>query len=254
MKSVCYELGLFSLNAHAQGPDAIEREFFGEVDFKGAEARDRLLTGGPESLSPAHRVDFARLLLSLDARRPQVVRKLREAGPPFLAEVLDSDPELQDAMKAQAIAGVPSDLLGGVCGGALEDRSLGVLQSLVDNPVVGTKLINAQWHIVRLDQTAPSLVLSDRPLIRIFGYDHPNAVWAMPLTPRDAFIAANQRQILDRFKRLTGQRFAKQMNISSAHQADRFIFSIDATHERWLSKHLDPRMKSAAANSPRMVA
>jgi len=81
-------------------------------------------------------------------------------------------------------------------------------------------------------------VLSDRPLIRIRGYDHPGGAWVLPLTPKVAFIAVNHPENLRRMQCVTPQRFVKQTNYSSAWQAERFVFSIDDFHARWLAKYL----------------
>lgn len=80
LKSFCFQIDLLSLKAHNLGRDAIERLFFGEIDTKGAAARGVLLTDGAPKLSEDQRCDFARLLLSLDARRPTFVKRLRAEG------------------------------------------------------------------------------------------------------------------------------------------------------------------------------
>lgn len=90
----CFQLDLLTLKSHNLGRDAIERIFFGEVDTKGAIARDLLLQSGPQSLTGEQRCDFARLLLSLDVRRPIIVEKLRNEGTETNKASFDSDPEI----------------------------------------------------------------------------------------------------------------------------------------------------------------
>ena len=107
-RGFCWQLDLLTLRAHSLGRDAIEKVFFGDIDTKGAEARDLLLAGGPRNLNADQRCDFARLLLSLDARRPATVSKLRVMGPRYIAESLDDDPEILAAMKDEGVAGVVS--------------------------------------------------------------------------------------------------------------------------------------------------
>jgi phosphoglycolate phosphatase-like HAD superfamily hydrolase len=75
------------------GRDALEKVFFGDIDTKGAKARDRLLAGGPRNLNADQRCDFARLLLSLDARRRATVSDLRVTGPRHIAESLGLEPD-----------------------------------------------------------------------------------------------------------------------------------------------------------------
>jgi hypothetical protein len=180
----------------------------------------------------------------MDMRRPVTVSTLRGAGARHIAESLDGDPEILAAMAEEGLDQVPSSFVEQL-GVSLEDRALGSIQGLVDNPKVGHKL-NARWHVVRLGPFDGSFVLSDRPLIRIRGYDHPGAAWVLPLTPKAAFVAVNHPANLDRIKRATPQRFAKCTNVPSAAQAERFVFSVDTSHERWLAKHLrDPSKEGA---------
>jgi hypothetical protein len=123
-RGFCWQLDLLTLRAHSLGRDALEKVFFGDIDTKGAEARDRLLAGGPWNLNADQRCDFARLLLSLDARRLATVSKLRAMGPRHIAEFLDNDPEIIAAMKDKGVAGAPSSYIEQL-GIHLEDRALG---------------------------------------------------------------------------------------------------------------------------------
>ena len=191
-KGFCRQLELLTLRSHSLGRDALEKVFFGHIDAKGAAVRDRLVAAGPRSLNDDQRCDFARLLLSLDVRRPAIVATLRHAGPRHIAASLDGDPEIIAAMVREGLAGPPSTYIEqlGMC---LEDRALATIQQLVDNPEVGGRLINAHWHMVRLGLIDGTLVLSDRPLIRIRGYEHPGAAWVLPLTPKAAFVAVNHQ-------------------------------------------------------------
>lgn len=113
---------------------------------RGLQARDVLLTDGAPKLSEDQRCDFARLLLSLDARRPAIVQRLR-AGELYLANELDSDPIIRTAMADLAINEKPSSYVERELGWSLEDQALTLIQGLVDNPKVGKRLINAYWGV-----------------------------------------------------------------------------------------------------------
>ena len=235
-KAFCFEIDLLTLKEHEDGRDPLEQVFFGDIDTKGAVARQLLLEEGPASLDNEQRCNFARLLLSLEARRPTVVQRLRE-GRSFLANAIDNDPEIIDEIEAEGLSGSPSALLAGL-GISLEDRALGNIQGLVDNPKVGDRLINSHWRLVRLGPCEGTLVLSDRPLVRLFGYEHPKASWFLPLGPKVMFYAA--RKPSD-FERLTPRRLAKSLNVSSAGQAQKYVFCVENSHTDWLGKHLNSR-------------
>ena len=233
-KAFCYEIDLLTVNHHEQGRDVLERKFFGDVDTRGARVRDRLLTDNPQSLDLDERCDFARLLLSLEARRPAIVRRLRDSGARYLSDVIDGDSELQLEMAREGLAGTPSELAA-EHGISLQDEALSGIQLLVDNPTISARLINMPWRVVRLGPCDGTLVLSDRPLIRLHGIEHPNAAWFLPLNSQTAFCAVNDPR---EFDKATPQRFAKQLNVASAGQAEKFVFCKDNTHTRWLPKYL----------------
>ncbi|QDO96053.1 DUF4238 domain-containing protein [Ferrovibrio terrae] len=238
LSAFCMQLDLLSLRASNLGRDALERIFFGDVDTKGAIVKEAILNGGTAHLDSQQRSDFARLLLSLEARRPAIVSKLKSDGAKFIAEALDSDAELQEEFRKLGINQPPSSYVQNEFGWDLQDRALGVIQKLVDNPRVGRPFINAAWGIKHISSTSPSLVLSDRPLIRVFGHDNPDAIWLLPLTPQSAFIAANRSENLKRTLNLSDQQFAKLVNVQSAVQAERFVFSTNEEDKAWLTKHL----------------
>jgi hypothetical protein len=238
LNSFCCQIDLLSLQAHHLGRDAIERFFFGEIDTKAAIARDTLVDSGPHGLSGDQRCDFARLLLSLDIRRPKIVNDLRAKGQKHLAHELDTDLEILAAMRKAGIHEPPSSYVENQLGWCLQDRALLVIQKLVDNPAVGQRLINAHWYIRHLGADDGTFVLADRPLIRIHGYDRPGATWILPLAPKVAFLACNAAENVQRLARLSGPRFVKQVNRSSVYQTERFVFCVDRSHEIWLGKYL----------------
>ena len=233
-KGFCYELDLLSVKRYEGGRDVLERKFFGAIDTNGAVARERLLTEGPDSLDVDQRCDFARLLLSLEARRPPTVDWLRSEGSRFLSEAVDQDPEIRQAMEDEELFGTPSQWFERY-GGLMEDRALAKIQYLVDHPKIGGTLINRHWCVVRTRRREDSVVLSDRPLVRVHGYDHPDAAWFLPLDPRTVFCAVNRKSpLLD----VPPKRLVRKLNVASAEQAQRFVFCVDRAHERWLGKYL----------------
>lgn len=241
LDSFCFQSDLLTLKKHSLGRDAVERVFFGDIDTQGALARDILLDSGPAALSIDQRSDFARLLLSLEARRPVNVKRLRTEGSATFRDGLNKDHDILREFERHGINMLPSDFVEQTLGRDLEDSALTVVQRLVDNPTVGSRLINAHWHVRKLNSLSGSLILSDRPFIRVHGYDQPKVTWLLPLSPDSAFIACNDKSNLTRWIRLSDQRFTKEVNRLSVGQTERFVFCIDQSHEKWIRKHLQRR-------------
>ena len=239
LDAFCNRMDLFTLRAAGLGRYDIERIFFGDIDDKGAKARDQLLSNGISSLTVDQRCDFARLLISLEVRRPYVVNKLlREDGPAYFKGEIDCDPEILAAFNAEGINHRPSTYAEQKLGMCFEDRALLIIQSLVENRRVGVVLINAHWDVLRVGPYDGKFVLSDRPLIRINSFDMPGASWIIPLTPNAVFVAFNHIENQNRTRRLSRPRLVKEVNRSSVQQADRFVFTTNRSDDAWIGNHL----------------
>ena len=196
----CNRIDLLALKGRREGRAVLETRFFQTIDDKGGQALAALHAVGPEGLSADQRTDFARLLLSLEARRPVIVQRLREEASRY-KKGFDEDPELQRAFAELGVTDSPSAYAENRLGWNFEDRALLLIQRLVDNPAVGGRLINASWYLKKLRPEHGSLMLSDRPLIRTHGADHPGATWVLPLGPSVAFVAANHPENTRRIKK-----------------------------------------------------
>jgi hypothetical protein len=233
----CNEIDLLTLKTI--GSDVLETKYFGKIDDLGAKARDALLDGGPRQLSPEQQVDFGRLLLSLESRRPTMVSRLRCEVPDTLAKSLDEDEEIVSACVAAGITERPS-IVAQKALGSFDDRAMLMVPTLTDNRGVLARLLNAHWHTMKLEEGDGTLVLSDRPLIRMRAFDHPGAAWFLPLTPRAAFVAVNHPANLENVQRTPRHRVVRYINVASARQAEKYVFAVDPSHERWLPKYLKP--------------
>ena len=229
----CNQLDLLLLERHPQGRDILETRFFGEVDGQGSRSRDRLLSAGPGALSEDERCDLARLMLSLEVRAPQTVESIR-AEATELVDSIDGDTNILDAMEQEGVSGPPSVWYAEQLGHTPGDRLfVNVIQGLVDNPRIGGKLVNARWQLVRLGERDGTFVLSDRPVVRL----PERRVWLLPLEPRTALAVLPPPNTIDR---APSHRIAKRLNVISAQQAQRFVFSVEKQHELWLKRHLAP--------------
>ena len=162
----CKQLDLLTINAHGLPPDALEKEFFGPLDDRGALVTKRLLRNGPGALTAEERSDFARFLLSLEARYPEHVAKLKSEGARALRNQLDSDPEVLQALAEPGEVRKASAILEEDMRLDFASRALLVVQLWVENPKVGGRLINATWRVYHMRDSDGTLILGERPLFR----------------------------------------------------------------------------------------
>ncbi len=236
----CFQLDLLTTRDRHGLSDQLERDFE-SIDTPGITARDRLLISGARSLSVEQRCDFARLLMSLEVRRPYNVGKVKVASKD-LRRTIDDDPDILEAFIREGIVQTPSEWWDSQSiDGLLHERSFAsMIRNLTDRPDVGKRLINANWHIVELGNHDGTFLLTDRPLMRTKGFFDESAgwLWTLPLTPKHIFLATNRQAVLDNINKSTRRRFCKQTNVSCAGQAERFVFAADVSHEHWVGKYL----------------
>ena len=242
-KAFCNKDSLLALKSEHIRQDILEREFFQSIDSAGARCVQVLTGAGLEGFTSEQRSDFCRLLLSLDVRRPVNIDRLKAEEATWLRAGLDDDVELVAELKLYNIDGKPSEFYEGTLGRHIEDEVLISMQDLVDNPEVGTYLVNAHWRIRRMPPGSGSLVLSDRPLIRIFKYDNPKAIWMLPLSPACVFVASNSDNVIRRIDSTKPRNIRKIVNHLSIIQAERYVFMIDAENLPLVEKKLIARHK-----------
>jgi len=224
-KSFCWEKDLNSLIRHPMGRDALETQFFGPIDDKGLAAKQVLIDGGLNALTNQQRQDFCIFLMSLRARRPEVIAKLRTDGAAILIDGLDTDTQISQVLNEQGISDKASVHYEKITQTSIQDRAQLNVQKLILNEAVGKILINANWGVYSLRGNS-SFMLSDEPLVTLGKYDSPQAMWLLPLGPKHLFYAANFIKDAKNISTSRSDILAKKMNIDSISQADKFVFSI----------------------------
>ncbi len=238
----CYEMDAWMLDEHELGRDTLERHRFSPLDNAGAKARDILLTDGPKALDEHGRRDFAKLLWSLEERQPSVVSQRRNTP-----TEIDNDKEIVALMDEYGFQGTPSEAYKEVTGKSLRDQVLTeTLTDWSDNPRNVEALINMPRTVATVRGRAVSLILSDHPLLVPSGNIFPDVICVLPLNPQTIFIVSDRRVGLE--GQLTSVA-ARKVNVWSAQQARKYVFSADDSHRRWLGKYLPRDSQSDGSTS-----
>jgi len=241
-KAFCCREDLLTVASTTVKPDLIETDYFGPVDTLGSRARDRLLSEGPNGLSDEEKSNFIRLLLSLDARRPEQVQIYRAYGETFKA-LIDADEEVQALARKHRINRRPSEWFEDYTGVLYEDEALSVIQRVSDNPRIGNILMGCYWSVRTFSEGSPELTLSDRPLLRLGGALTGNFLWLLPLSPNSLLCISPRRDVIEKFQSTRTKEVIHEANIGGALQSDRYVFSCQSHSDvGWLAKRLKERL------------
>ncbi len=223
----CHSIDLLTLWGRREGRAVLESRFFQAIDQHGRTAVDTLIAKGPNALTSKERSDFARLMLSLEYRRPAVIRRLRTEATATLVAGLNDAPDVVAELRARGINEPPSEYAQKEFGWSFEDRAMLIVQQLVDIRAMGERIINAHWHVKKLRREHGTYMLADRPLVRTHGLEHQAATWFLPLTPKFGFYATLHPANLRLLKKSSPRAAIENSNYSTVQQAERFVFSVE---------------------------
>lgn len=241
-KGFCYEIGAWMLDEHERGRDTLERHRFSPLDSAGAKARDILLNKGLRALDENGRRDFAKFLLSLEERQPLVVSQRRN-----IPTVIDNDPEIRSSIEEYGFQGTPSEVYKDIKGQSLHDWAMeNTVTGWSDDPKIVEALINMPWTVATIPNHAGSLILSDRPLLTPPDNIFRDVICLLPLAPQTVFVISDRpvgwEESISAFS-------ARKLNVLSALQARKYVFSVDDNHRRWLGKYLSRDLQSDGSTS-----
>lgn len=243
-KFTAYEVDLYALSQQGVGSiekNAVEKQFLRRVDGDAAHVLQKMKHQSIVNLDQDDRINWARFLMSLRIRQPDIVSQLRVEASEGLTAALNTEPERYDE-----IAGVedPSTLLEWAevhYPGLVENFGMTFFHELIDNEDIGRKLLSMIWAYVDLSSQDHDLILSDHPCIFTRGIDDPNLIVALPIGPKEAFIAVNSRKNLEFFQKQRPKILAARINESSVNQVRARAYARNLSPRRFLLNRLYPK-------------
>ena len=231
----CNSPKLFTIPGLPAGDDAIERIFFKSLDDAAATAHRMVLRG--EQLNFRQRLDFVRLLLSLEARHPRMVDFVRQRG--TVASLrMNSDPDIRKMLDEWGDPRPANVAWDELIGFSSADQAMETVQKLTTNERIGKALVEAPWGLLRAQEGCDRFVLADRPLIRIKGRLASDNVWVLPISPDVVWFCAMGQQAFRRIGTIPPRRFVHLVNSWGPLQSDKYVFSLEKPAPRWLVKRL----------------
>ena len=131
-----------------------------------------------------------------------------------------------------------------------EDQAMESVQKLTTNARIGRALVEAPWGVRHWEAGGDRFVLADRPLIRIKGQLARNNIWIMPISPDVVWFCAMSKEAFDQVNAMAPCRFTNLVNVCSAMQSDKYVFSLNGTAPTWLEKRLKRQAGKREATSP----
>jgi Protein of unknown function (DUF4238) len=241
-KATGYEPDLLALShpqVEGMEQQAIETKLMQAVDTDAARVRVDLLARGTTNLTVDDRCDWVRYLNSLRMRQPKFVSDVaKSAGTETIREELARD---VDEYTALAQSDDPPTLVEWVRQnrpGLIEDFGLTLYPKVINDPVIGEKLINLNWIVCDLSSAKHELILADNPLVSVGNLDSPTLILALPLSPTKLFVACRATETSQRFRTEEPNAIVARMNESSVERANRWVYARTEAPARFIRKRV----------------
>jgi hypothetical protein len=154
---------------------------------------------------------------------------------------MNSDPEIRKLLDEWGDTRPANVVWDELVGFSSEDQAMETVQKLTTNERIGRVLAEAPWGLLRWQEGCDRFVLSDRPLIRIKGQTARNNIWILPISPEAAWFCAMSMEAFDMVRAIPPRRFVNLVNVWSALQSDKYVFSLQESSPNWLDRRLKSR-------------
>jgi hypothetical protein len=222
-----FEYGLYTLSTYPNTvADIVERKLFQATDDWASRALRLLLDNNIDALDASLRSGWARFIISLMRRTPEAVKDLADKLRTSLSEIDELRALPGDPKKEQR-----DQMLQGL----VEQRQALLLQELLNSDLVGGRLVNMRWAVVRFDRVRYPLLTSDRPFVMTNGIGHADSHIAVPISPDQCFVAVASMDVERQLKAIPAEKFMLILNDKMVRQARKFVYGVDDTQLRFVA-------------------
>jgi hypothetical protein len=228
-----YELKGFAPSLAQQ----VETEFFKVIDNLACDALTKMELHRSQLVwSVELRSAWARFLVSLLLRCPEDISALRAL---WTADFLRADPDQEVEYIRKKGVGDPDTFIEYLASRPLTEIEKSLFEtfvSLVDNQKICGSINELSWHAIEFPDSSPSLLTSDRPVIRKYGMSQPGGHIAIPIGPRRLFIATHPSETVASLTTRQRVELAKDCNRLIVGAASKFVYGVDDTQHRFIAK------------------
>jgi hypothetical protein len=208
----------------------LEDKFLRSTDQVAADVAKALIEGRLNALDADQKSGWARFIMSLLQRTPEMIAWLgkvwagmhAEARAAARAEIEKNNSDLEQL-----------DSLDN----SREVSLVRVLQQMMDLPDLGRYIINMRWAVFGLNSHT-RLMTSDRPVLITNGLNKPNSQIVLPLSPSHLFVAANSDQVIREIATIHARDLSAQMNDFIVRQAKRYVYAADESQASFVYSRL----------------
>lgn len=224
----------------------IETKFFRIVDDQASKCLERMEAEGNRiEWTTKLKSSWTRFMLSLILRCPEDINELEKQ---IFSEYRKTDTYfeekyselIRDMKQYGDTSSLPEslhDYLKDVSNSRISFFMFKVMRSLIDNPVIGTRINNMRWSIETTPESCPELITSDRPIVMTGPLESDTSSIVVAIGPHKVFIARNQKLPTEILLRESKKQFVLNYNRSVVGAAMKYVYATDDTKLSFVQKH-----------------
>jgi hypothetical protein len=236
-RAIASERNLYTLHGAPDDQAAVvETDFFARlIDQPGATIQQKILSG-IASFSLEERHKWARYLMALRARTPEMIATAQKLGREGVRAILRDSQNEYEAIKP---LGGPATFEECVAPWFLENFGTArVIPALIDKEETRSKIVAMDWWCQDFSGCGRELLTCDRPLVWQGGVDDKNFLLALPISPKLVFFIVNDPNLWANLARCPLRELAKQVNVSIISNAVEYVYAAGAGPANFIRSRL----------------
>ncbi|MET3359779.1 MULTISPECIES: DUF4238 domain-containing protein [Bradyrhizobium] len=213
----------------------VEEKFFKPTDTLASDALGMLVRYGHRAPWDSHsRSAWSRFILSLLLRCPEDIAPFREWWHADFNRTDEGDEARYHAAREDGDPETFAEFLDSQPLSLKEQYQYEVLFKLIDHAEIGAEINAMHWRVLSFPSDAPTLLTSDRPVMRTLNLRDRQAHIALPIGPRLLFMASPSAGFLERVLKADLVGLAKEANRQIVEGASRFVYGADDKQLRFV--------------------
>lgn len=236
-----FEPDLFALSEDViagMEKQAIEKLFLRVIDNNAALVRIKMENEGLKSITTEERMDWARFLMSLRIRQPDIVDMLIQESATHLRATLNENPYEYEELATNEDAPTLEEWTEANFPGLIDNFGLSFFHELIDNQEIGEIILTMRWWLWDFAEAPHDLLLSDHPCIFTSNIKDPSCVIALPIHPRKAFLATKCDTAAKIIRQQQPRDLVIRINESIVNQARVRVYAKNETPRRFIQNRL----------------
>ncbi|WP_269715630.1 DUF4238 domain-containing protein [Caulobacter sp. NIBR2454] len=225
---------------------SVETNFFQLIDDEAAKVRRKLAAYGVASLTERERLEWSRFLVSLIARQPRMVAKVRQEAPAYLRESLMAHPEEYEEVRAEA---GPADLVEWTeeqHPHLIDNFGVPLLAKLTDDLGMREQFSSLRWVLIDVSLGGRNLLLSDYPLLLEGRLDENGFYLSLPISPTQLFVGYRDEKFRLALSQTSARQLSLRSNTNAVRRATERVISVDGADmafvvEQWAANPPIPK-------------